>query len=180
MEPNSRREVLKGIGSAGILLAGGIGTASARGKPEEAGSQGKRQGASAENTIVEITKTSDDFTILVAALKEAGLAETLSGNRQLTVFAPTDEAFGDLLEALDVSAGELLDRDDLANILLYHVTEGRRYASSVVNAPQIEMLNGATVAVDGTTLNDGQADIVATNIEASNGVVHVIDGVLLP
>ena len=65
-------------------------------------------------------------------------------------------------------------------MLLYHVTEGRRYASSVVNAPAVEMLNSESVTVDGTTLNEGQATIAGTDIEASNGVVHVIDGVLLP
>jgi uncharacterized surface protein with fasciclin (FAS1) repeats len=167
----TRRTVLKTIGGSTALLAGGVGAASARG----------RKGASAENTIVEIAKASDDFEILVAALEETGLDTVLDSNDdQYTVFAPTDAAFGDLLEALDATAEELLARDDLQSILLYHVTEGRRYASSVVNAPEIEMLNGGTVAVDGTELNDGQAEIVATDIEASNGVVHVIDGVLLP
>jgi uncharacterized surface protein with fasciclin (FAS1) repeats len=184
MERNSRREILKGIGSAGILLAGGIGTASARGRPEQPGGQGKRQGASAANTITEIAVASDDFDTLVDALEETGLAAVLDSNDdQYTVFAPTDEAFADLLDALDTTAEELLARGDLATILKYHVTEGRRYASSVVNAPEIEMLAGGTVTVDGTTLNGGGlggGEITATNIEASNGVVHVIDGVLLP
>ncbi|MEF8779047.1 MAG: fasciclin domain-containing protein [Haloferacaceae archaeon] len=168
-----RRKALKTVGTAGVLFAlGGVGSASAR--------KGKRQGASGDDTIVDVAVEADDFDVLVEAVQEAGLVDALSGNRQLTVFAPTDEAFGELLDTLGISKEELLASDDLANILLYHVTSGRRYASSVVNAPTVEMLNGETVAVDGTTLNDGQAEIVGTDLEASNGVVHVIDGVLLP
>jgi uncharacterized surface protein with fasciclin (FAS1) repeats len=168
----TRRDALKTIASTGVLLAGGAGTAAAR--------NGKRKGASGDDTIVEIAVAADDFDTLVKAVGAAGLDDTLSGNRQLTVFAPTDEAFGDLLEALNATPEELLARDDLADILTYHVTPGRRYAASVVNAPRVGTLNGADIAVDGTTLDDGQAEIVDTNIEASNGVVHVIDGVLLP
>lgn len=178
MNSPSRRDVLKGIGSTSALLVGGTGIANARGN-------GKRQGASAANTILDIVEASDDFDTLELALEETGLAAVLDGNGQFTVFAPTDGAFGDLLDALESTAEELLARDDLADILLYHVTKGRRYAASVVNAPQVEMANGETLAVAGTELNGGSselggADIITTNIEASNGVVHVIDGVLLP
>lgn len=73
----------------------------------------------------------------------------------------------------------LLEFDNLRDILQYHVTSERRSANSVVDAPRIEMLNGDTVDIDGTELNDEQAEIVTPDIEASNGV-HVIDGVLLP
>ena len=109
--------------------------------------------------------------------------DVLSGNRQLTVFAPTDEAFGEL----GVTADNVGDIDfeeavgaSLAEILTYHVTSGRRYSESVVNAARVEMLNGQDVDVDGIVLNDGQAEILAPDVEASNGVIHVIDGVLLP
>jgi len=176
MTDKDRRTVLKTIGTAGVLLStGAVGTA--------AGRKGKRLGASAEPTLFEIVEGSEDFEILELALEETGLDTVLDGRRQFTVFAPTDEAFEKLLEALDVTAEELLARDDLATILLYHVTNGRRYASSVVNAPQIRMFEGGTVTVDGTTLNGGGlggAEIEATDIEAANGVAHVIDGVLLP
>lgn len=129
---------------------------------------------SAENTIVEIAAGSDDFETLVAALEATGLDTVLnSDDDQYTVFAPTDDAF----DGVDTSQ---LSAEALENILHYHVTEGRRYASSVVNAPAVETLNGESVTVDGTALNEGQATIAATDIEASNGVVHVIDGVLLP
>lgn len=175
-----RRAFLKTVGSA-ALLGGGASVAAARGP---GGGAGRRQGASAENTITEIAVNDGRFTTLVAALQETGLAAVLDDDGgQYTVFAPTDAAFEDLLEALDATPEELLARDDLATILKYHVTTGRRYASSIVNAPRVKTLTGGDIAVDGTTLNGGGlggAEITDTNIEAGNGVVHVIDGVLLP
>jgi uncharacterized surface protein with fasciclin (FAS1) repeats len=166
----TRRDALKTIASTGVLLAGGAGTAAAR--------NGKRKGASGDETIVDVAIGADGFGVLVAAVKEAGLVGTLSGNRQLTVFAPTDEAFNAAGITVDNVSG--LDVEFLVNVLTYHVTPGRRYAASVVNAPRVGTLNGADIAVDGTTLNGGEAEIVATDIEASNGVIHKIDGVLLP
>jgi uncharacterized surface protein with fasciclin (FAS1) repeats len=171
---STRRNVLKAVGSAGALLAvGGVGVAGAR--------EGKRIGASGDKTIVDIAED-EGFSILVEAVEAAGLVDALSGNRQLTVFAPTNAAFVALLGELGVTKQQLLERSDLANILLYHVTPGRRYASSVLNAPRVRTLNGEFVHVDGTELNDGQANIdpELNDIEASNGVIHVIDGVLLP
>lgn len=172
-----RRKLLRTIGTTGALLSvGGVGTAAANGH----GVNGPREGASARKTIYEIADD-EGFSTLVAALDETGLDDVLdSHGRQYTVFAPTNAAFEALADDLKVEVADLLDLDNLADILLYHVTSGRRYASSVVNAPRIEMLNGDSVMVDGTWLNDGQAEIVATDIEAGNGVVHVIDGVLLP
>ncbi len=164
-----QRRKLITIGTGAILALGGVGTAAARGGPPSEG-----------DTIVDVAIAADDFDILVAAVQEAGLVDALSGNKQLTVFAPTDKAFKDLADELGTNVEGLLKLDSLADILLYHVTNGRRNANSVVNAPQIKMLNGETVAVDGTELNDGQAEIVDTDIKASNGVIHVIDGVLLP
>lgn len=169
MKNPQRRTVLKAFGAAGAAVAlGGVGTAAAR------------TGARGDDTIVDVAIEADDFDILVAAVEEAGLVGALSGNRQLTVFAPTDDAFENLAEELEVDVEDLLELENLADILLYHVTPGRRYSESVVNAPRFSTLNGADVDVDGTVLNDGQAEITATDIEASNGVVHVIDGVLLP
>lgn len=170
MKYPNRRKILKTLGGTGVLLATGAGTATATG----------RRGASGDDTLVDVAVAAGDFDILVAAVQEAGLVDALSGKRQLTVFAPTDEAFEALAEELDVEVEDLLNLDDLADILLYHVTPGRRYSESVVNAPRLPTLNGAKIDVDGTVLNDGQAEIVATDIEASNGVIHVIDGVLLP
>ena len=171
-----RRNALKTLAGAGALLAfGGVGSVSA---DDHRG----RRGASAGPTIFEIVDADDgEFDILQAALEETGLDAVLdSDDDQFTVFAPTDAAFEALLADLGITAADLLANPDLADILLYHVTEGRRYSESVVNVDEIEMLNGDELDVDGTVLNDGQASIVVTDIEASNGVIHVIDGVLLP
>ena len=166
----NRRTAFKSVGAGTVALLGGVGTGAAA--PPSAG-----------DTIVDVAVAADDFDVLVAAVQEAGLVETLDGNRQLTVFAPTDGAFGEL----DVTADNVGDVDfeaavgaSLTEILTYHVVPGRRKANSIVNADSVPTLNGAKVDVDGTDLNGDQADIVDTDIEASNGVVHVIDGVLLP
>ena len=166
----NRRTVLKGVGAGTATLLGGVGAAAA--KPPSQG-----------DTIVDVASAADGFDVLVAAVQEAGLVDALSGNRQLTVFAPTDEAFG----ALGVTADNVGDVDfeaavgaSLAEILTYHVVPGRRKANSIVNADSVPTLNGVKVDVDGTDLNGDQADIVDTNIEASNGFIPVIDGVLQP
>lgn len=160
---SSRRTVLKSIGTGTAALVGGAGVVSA--------------GPPSEDTIVDVAKD-EGFEVLVAAVQEAGLVDALSGNRQFTVFAPTDEAFDDA--GITQKTVDELDDEFLLNVLTYHVTFGRRKASSIVNADELPTLNGTPIEVDGTTLNDGQADIVDTNIEASNGIIHVIDGLLLP
>jgi uncharacterized surface protein with fasciclin (FAS1) repeats len=170
MVDQRRRTILKALGGASTLALGGVGMASAR--------KGRRKGASADPTLVELAIETDGFDVLVAAVTEAGLVETLSGNRQLTVFGPTDEAFNAAGITVD-NVGEV-DDEFLLDVLTYHVTPGRRYAASIVNASHVPTLNGALVNVDGTNLNDEQASIVATDFEASNGVFHAIDGVLLP
>ena len=161
----TRRGVLRSIGAGTAVAVGGVGATSA--KPPSEG-----------ETIVDVAVAADGFDVLVAAVKEAGLVDTLSGNRQLTVFAPTDEAFN----AAGITVDNVGDVDDefLLNVLTYHVTPGRRDAESVTTSSELPTLNGAKIDVDGTVLNGDQADIVDTNIEASNGIVHVIDGVLLP
>ena len=163
----NRRTACKSIGAGTVALLGGVGTAAA--SPPSEG-----------NTIVDVAVAAGDFDVLVAAVQEAGLVDALSGNRQLTVFAPTDAAFGALADELGVDVEDLLELDNLEEILTYHVTPGRRDAESVTTSDRLPTLAGERIDVDGTTLNDGQAEIVATDIEASNGIVHVIDGVLLP
>jgi uncharacterized surface protein with fasciclin (FAS1) repeats len=169
MQRQDRRRFLKTVGATGALLT--TGTAAA------APGQGERAGASGDDTLVDLAGAAG-LDVLTAAVVEADLVDLLSGNRQLTVFGPTDAAFN----AAGITEGNVDQFDDefLLNVLSYHVTNGRRYASSVVNAPQLQMLNGERVTVDGTVLNDGQAEIVKTNFEAGNGVAHVIDGVLVP
>jgi uncharacterized surface protein with fasciclin (FAS1) repeats len=141
------------------------------------------QPAAAESkppTIVEIAAGNPNFTTLVAAVQAAGLVDLLNGNRQFTVFAPTNDAFAKLgLNAGNIGA---LPKDQLSAILLYHVAPGERFADSVVNARQIRMMNKqftqVTVNSSGAFINSSR--IIATDIDASNGVIHVIDTVLLP
>lgn len=161
----NRRTVLRSLGAGTAALFGGAGTVAAR--PPSDG-----------DTIVDVAVAADGFDVLVAAVQEAGLVDALGGNRQLTVFAPTDQAFDDA--GITVDNVDQVDEAFLRSVLTYHVTPGRRKAKSVVTSDALPTLNGALVDVDGTDLNGDQADIVATDIEASNGIVHVIDGVLLP
>lgn len=132
-------------------------------------------------SIVEIAVGNPNFSTLVAAVVAADLVEALSADNQLTVFAPTDAAFGELgLNAENIA--DALTKDQLTAILTYHVAEGRRAANSVVNARQISTLNGGKLSVSrrdgGAFLNDSR--IIGTDISARNGIVHVIDAVLLP
>lgn len=183
-----RRNVLKTVGGAGILLTTGVGTAAAR--------NGRRQGASGDDTILDIVKGDpENFSSLQAALEATGLDSVLDGNRQYTVFAPDNDAFVELIETLDsVLSDDIEDLNDVigalgadgvTDVLLYHVTNGRRYSESVVNGKKIKMENGGKVEVDGLDLNGGGAalggaTIDGPDVEASNGVVHVIDSVLVP
>jgi uncharacterized surface protein with fasciclin (FAS1) repeats len=130
--------------------------------------------------IMDTARAAANFTTLVVALEAAGLDETLENDGPFTVFAPTDEAFANLpdgtLEAL------LDDIDALTEILLYHVTTGTLPATDVVESDQITTLQGT--AVDVSVSNDGvfvnTALVLATDQFASNGVIHVINEVLLP
>ena len=132
-------------------------------------------------TIVEIVLQPDgEFDVLQAAVVKAGLVDLLNGKDQYTVFAPTDLAFVTTLgvadEAAAIAAVEGLPVDRLTNILAYHVTGGRRTSRSVLAAPSYQMLNGGTLTRDALSA----AGIAATDISASNGIVHVINAVLLP
>ena len=135
--------------------------------------------------IVETASAAGDFTTLVAAVEAAGLVETLQGEGPYTVFAPTDEAFAAALEDLGLTAEELLaDTETLTSILTYHVVEGEVPAADVVtlDGEEVPTVNGATVTigVDGETVTVNDATVTATDIFATNGVIHVIDSVLLP
>jgi uncharacterized surface protein with fasciclin (FAS1) repeats len=141
--------------------------------------------AEGPGTIVDVAVGAGSFTTLVAAVQAAGLVETLSGEGPYTVFAPTDEAFAAALVALDLTAEELLaDTDTLTSILTYHVVAGEVPSSQVVtlDGQEVETVNGAsvTISVDGDTVMVNDATVTAVDVDASNGVIHVIDSVLLP
>ncbi|MDF1521737.1 MAG: fasciclin domain-containing protein [Trueperaceae bacterium] len=140
-------------------------------------------------TVVDIATSSDDFSTLVAAVVEADLAGVLSGEGPFTVFAPTNDAFAAALEALGITAEELLASPDLGGILTYHVVAGKLMAADVLAAVEagngtavVETVNGATVSVtveNGMVMINGVATVTTVDLEAGNGVVHVIDAVIL-
>ena len=146
-------------------------------------------GTESSSTIVDIAVDNDDFNILVEAVLFAGLDGVLSGKRQFTVFAPTDEAFVNLLDELGLTAEELLseERKELVtDILLYHVAAGNRMSGDVVSSKQIRTQQGSFIKIMSeddsffTGNEDRFAELIAVDIEASNGVIHVIDTVMLP
>merc|ERR1712003_126329 len=138
--------------------------------------------APAPPSIVETAVDNGAFTVLVEALQEAELVDLLSGPGPFTVFAPTDAAFTALLEALNVTKEELLAREDLATILLYHVISDQVVSSDLAATQYESTLMGAplTVTSDGTTVMAGPATVVIADVLCSNGVIHAIDAVLLP
>ncbi len=131
--------------------------------------------------IVETATEAGSFKTLLAAVKAAGLVETLQGAGPFTVFAPTDEAFAAL--PAGTLEGLLKDPTALKKILLYHVVSGSVTADKVVGITSATSVEGSPISVavkDGTVWLNGSAKVVTTDVIASNGVIHVIDHVLLP
>jgi uncharacterized surface protein with fasciclin (FAS1) repeats len=130
--------------------------------------------------IVDTAVAAGDFNTLVTAVKAAGLVETLKGEGPFTVFAPTDAAFAKVpTETLNAL---LADKAALANVLTYHVVAGKVMAADVVKLTSAETVQGQAVSIEvkgGKVYVDG-AQVVTTDIKASNGVIHVIDAVILP
>jgi len=137
-------------------------------------------GANAD-TIVDLAVGSADHKILVEALTKAKLVDTLSGTGPFTVFAPTDKAFGDALTALGLSKEQLLDKADLADILKYHVLPVKVMSTDLQATQSPATVQGATVTITkGDKVKFADAEVTAADLTASNGVVHVIDKVVLP
>ncbi|WP_216827421.1 fasciclin domain-containing protein [Alkalihalobacterium elongatum] len=134
----------------------------------------------AKKDIVDTAVQAGDFNTLAAALEKAGLVETLKGKGPFTVFAPTDEAFEKLLKELGVTAEELLARKDLSEILLYHVVPGKVMSGDLKDGMKVKTLaeKEVTISLNPTRVN--KANVIKADIEASNGVIHVIDAVLVP
>ena len=152
--------------AAGLLIGGPVAD---EGHPQEA-----------EMNIVETAISAGSFNTLVAAIKAAGLVETLSGKGPFTVFAPTDEAFAQIPE--DQLNALLADKEALTAVLTYHVVSGKVMAEDVVKLSTAETVNGQSVDImvmDGKVMIDG-AEVVTADIAASNGVIHVINKVILP
>ena len=135
--------------------------------------------------IIDVAVSAGQFPTLVAAVQAAGLVETLKGEGPFTVFAPTEEAFANALSALGLTAEQLLaDTDTLTAVLTYHVIPGTVMSSDLIGASDLNVatVNGAEVVVneDMGTVSINSATVVTADIETSNGVIHVINEVLLP
>jgi uncharacterized surface protein with fasciclin (FAS1) repeats len=131
-------------------------------------------------TIVEVAAGNPDFSTLVAAVEAAGLAETLSGEGPFTVFAPTNAAFEALPEGVLDALLLPENKDALTSILTYHVLPAEVMAADVT-AGDVATVEGSTITIttdDGVKVND--ATVTSTDVDASNGVIHVIDAVLVP
>ncbi|MAJ46641.1 MAG: hypothetical protein CBC35_04995 [Planctomycetes bacterium TMED75] len=135
------------------------------------------------DTIVEVATKNGQFKTLVAAVGAGGLGETLSGKGPFTVLAPTDEAFAKLPKGTVEMLLLPENKDKLVAILTYHVVPGvAAYSDAVVGMKALPTVQGSTipVSVDGSTVKLGDAKVIAVDVEASNGVIHVIDTVLIP
>lgn len=130
--------------------------------------------------IVQTAVAADDFDTLVALVQEAGLADDLSGPGPLTVFAPTDEAFAAVPE--ETLAELQSDPEALRRVLLYHVVEGDVTSDQVAGLDAAETLAGPEIGfrMDGDSVFANDAQITQVDVLASNGVIHVVDAVLLP
>ncbi|MEM9610094.1 MAG: fasciclin domain-containing protein [Actinomycetota bacterium] len=147
---------------------------------EGAADDGDAETAAGGTTIVDLAVGSPDLSTLTTLVTDAGLADTLAGDGPFTVLAPTNDAFDTLLSSLD----DDLTPEQIEQVLLYHVVDGSALAADVIAAGELTTLQGETVTVevdgDSVVLNGGQATVTTPDVEADNGVVHIIDGVLLP
>ena len=134
-----------------------------------------------EPTIVETAASNPDFSILVEALIAADLVDAVSGPGPMTVFAPPNQAFVDLLDALGLTKEELFaDKELLTEVLTYHVLKNALFAEAVLAKDQLFPLQGEPIEVDAANGKVNDSNLIATDIPASNGVIHVVDAVLLP
>jgi len=178
---NRRKSFVFGIVLVTVLAVAALLPAAAFAKPER-------------TTIVDVVVSNPDvdgdgegdFDILLAAVQNAdpAIAEALSGMGQYTVFAPTDAAFVALLGELNMSADQVLGNQELlTQVLLYHVARGERDSADVLSSSRIRTMQRGFLFQDGGVLTDNNgrtSTIIATDIEVDNGIIHVIDTVVLP
>ena len=136
----------------------------------------------APKTVVDIAVGSADHTTLVAAVTAAGLVETLSGTGPFTIFAPTNAAFDALPKGTVEGLLKPESKDKLTSILTYHVVAGNVLSSQLTDGQKVKTLNGQelTVAIKGGVVTINGAKVIAADLAGSNGVIHVVDGVILP
>ncbi|MDQ5944043.1 MAG: hypothetical protein QG658_109 [Patescibacteria group bacterium] len=166
------------VAIGGWLLFGNMNNSTSETSPS-ATEQASPEAAATQN-IVELASANPEFSTLVTAIKAAGLVETLSSEGPFTVFAPTNAAFEKLpagtLDSL------LANPEQLKAVLTYHVVPDDVTAAEVVNLTSAPTVNGKTltISVDGSTVKVNNATVTQTDIDASNGTIHVIDTVLIP
>ena len=173
--------------AAGLAAALSLTIAACGSDSDGASSTTETTAAPAKVTIVTVASDNKDFSTLVAAVKAASLVDTLNSKGPFTVFAPTNDAFAALPEG---TVDELLkpeNKEQLASILTYHVVAGKVMAADLSDGQEVETVQGGilTVGIDGdkvtlTDENDATVNVVDTDIDAGNGVIHVIDGVVTP
>jgi uncharacterized surface protein with fasciclin (FAS1) repeats len=171
-----RFKLITGLAVAAVLAISGAGIVNVK---ANCGSCGESHNHAEHAHSIYTTAKEGGFKTLSAAIDAAGLQEALSGKGPFTVFAPTDEAFAKLPEGTVEAL--LKDPEALKNILLYHVVSGEVKAADVVKIKSAEMLNGQSVEISskkGVKIND--SNVIKTDILAENGVIHVIDTVLIP
>jgi uncharacterized surface protein with fasciclin (FAS1) repeats len=156
------------VASYGLLVSTQV---DAKGKP-----------GATNGTIAEIALNDPkNFSTLVTALSCENLVGLVDGNRQLTVFAPTNAAFAGIgLNESNVCEADLSAYGGLGNILAYHVTPGVKTSKTVLNRTSMNMLNKEKAPIVGTTIGGAQLNLDLLNIRATNGIIHVVNGVLLP
>jgi uncharacterized surface protein with fasciclin (FAS1) repeats len=166
----------------GAVACGGEATEST--EPDTVASTGgESSGEAAEATsdIVDTAVAAGSFSTLAAALQAAGLVETLKGEGPFTVFAPTDEAFAALPEGTVENLLRPENREQLVAVLTYHVVAGDVRAADVVNLSEATTVQGGTLAIDASNgVRVNGATVTQADVVCSNGVIHVIDTVLLP
>lgn len=173
MTPNTRSLAALAIG---LVLAVGQSAFAGSHEQHEAGHMGH---AAAAKDIVDVAIAAGSFNTLVQAVQAADLVATLKGEGPFTVFAPTDEAFAKIPE--DQLAALLADKQKLVAVLTYHVLPGRVMAADVMGLSSAKTVQGQDISIDtGDGVSVNGARVVATDIDASNGVIHVIDTVMIP
>jgi len=135
-----------------------------------------------QQTIVEIATETDELSTLTAAIVAAGLDDVLEGDGPFTVFAPTNEAFDALPEGVLESLLMPENRDQLVDILTYHVVSGKVMSDDLSDGMTAETVQGSDVSISVTDygVNVDEASVTQADVEASNGVIHIIDAVILP
>jgi uncharacterized surface protein with fasciclin (FAS1) repeats len=171
---------MKKIRSISALTALAVASAVAVAAPASAGPQGSTASAGAKKDIVETAVEAGQFNTLASLLKKAGLVKTLKGKGPYTVFAPTDAAFAKVPQATLDELGQ--DKAKLRSVLLYHVVGRKLTAAKIVKRRSVKTLNGQRVRirVRGETVRVGGARVTTADVGASNGIIHVINKVLIP